>query len=427
MDRGIIKLRALYIIILPTVNVSLSVITVCIHPGNHTLTFVQTEQHQVHKLGLMPARSTGAQWGAHSLSPSRLLRSLWWRPPPTVFITKAHTSGRQSDLCSRRQTLTIHMYVFHSTQLEPELCPFLRLWNTPVPNTGLYSPVMWAPLTHSIWPQTLRQILHWFIALTIWATDLQHKSGPGCAAEGQHTCTAYVFLPYWLCWGTLVSTNKRQWILHSAACKQQEEECNRRHMLAHQGNALHQMYPAQGWWWRSFRWALLAVPTPGGKGLAPQLLLLAAFEDWLIRCQSMNNPDQSLCGWNNCWRGMSMISFCKAPQESKQVIFPPQNNTHEEQEQWGPTAPGGQKEGQGHGQRGHCFIFTHSLLKKISPAGQAQATRLATLNEEGSSEGWWARWTRPCHTTKVGAFATTTQGLLIRGATATLGLLSHCH
>lgn len=227
MDRGIIKLRALYIIILPTVNVSLSVITVCIHPGNHTLTFVQTEQHQVHKLGLMPARSTGAQWGAHSLSPSRLLRSLWWRPPPTVFITKAHTSGRQSDLCSRRQTLTIHMYVFHSTQLEPELCPFLRLWNTPVPNTGLYSPVMWAPLTHSIWPQTLRQILHWFIALTIWATDLQHKSGPGCAAEGQHTCTAYVFLPYWLCWGTLVSTNKRQWILHSAACKQQEEECNR--------------------------------------------------------------------------------------------------------------------------------------------------------------------------------------------------------
>lgn len=145
----------------------------------------------------------------------------------TVFITKAHTFGRQSDLCSGRQTLTIHMYVFHSTQLETELCPFLRLWNTPVPNTGLYSPVMWAPLTHSIWPQTLRQILHWFIALTIWATDLQHKSGPGCAAEGQHTCTAYVFLPYWLCWGTLVSTNKRQWILRSAACKQQEEECNR--------------------------------------------------------------------------------------------------------------------------------------------------------------------------------------------------------
>lgn len=126
-------------------------------------------------------RAAGAACTPH---PHRAARSLAGEAPSPAFITNVQTLGKQSDLCSGRQTLTVYIYVFHSTQLETELCPFLRLWNPPAPNTGLCSPVVWALLTHTIWPQTLRWIPHWFMAPAIWGTDLQCKSGLGCSLRG---------------------------------------------------------------------------------------------------------------------------------------------------------------------------------------------------------------------------------------------------
>lgn len=72
--------------------------------------------------------------------------ALSWTPPGTVPSTDTRALGKQSELCSGRKTLTIYIYIFQSTQLETELCPFLRLWNIPAPNTGLYSPLAWASL-----------------------------------------------------------------------------------------------------------------------------------------------------------------------------------------------------------------------------------------------------------------------------------------
>lgn len=154
MDRGIIKPRTLYIIILTYVNVPWYEIMMCTCAGNHT-NVLGTPGNSPRGAGAHQCLPAGAGpagpgcWhvpGAPTAPAAQSTGSSELDTPSSSSSTDTQTLHRQSELCSGTETLTIYIYMFQSTQLETELCPFLRLWNILAPNTGLYSPLAWASL-----------------------------------------------------------------------------------------------------------------------------------------------------------------------------------------------------------------------------------------------------------------------------------------
>lgn len=112
--------------------------------------------------------------------PPRRCRSC--RPPPPVdrrepsrggdpFSAPTHKHSKNKVIfVPENKHWPYNIYIFQSTQLGTELCPFLRLWDIPAPkHRPLFSFPAGAPLPlpHTIWPQTPGQILRWFTASVV--------------------------------------------------------------------------------------------------------------------------------------------------------------------------------------------------------------------------------------------------------------------